>query len=100
MEPYLSRGHWLFIQCAGYPEGQASDVIMIIRLLANNFLKWPDLSPCVVKLDLKRAFDKVKVSSIIHVLSQTSMPLWLIYAYVRTLWGSSIRPVINGEAVP
>eukprot|EP00973_Karenia_brevis_P071642 9955949-Karenia_brevis.AAC.1 len=53
----------------------------------------------ITKLDTIKAFDRLKVSCVISFLETTGAPLWLIYAYVDTLWSNRLEAIFDGKKI-
>eukprot|EP00973_Karenia_brevis_P075748 10525165-Karenia_brevis.AAC.1 len=65
MEPYFIHVNWKLLQFAGSAGGQAIDIVLLLRLLSVNHARWQLPDYVVIKLDLYKAFDRVKVSAVV-----------------------------------
>eukprot|EP00973_Karenia_brevis_P080159 11119647-Karenia_brevis.AAC.1 len=101
LDPYFNSAVWLLVQAGGCQGGQVSDIVFILRLIVHNFHVWPlEDNLILIKLDIRRAFDRVFISVVIAMLEFLCVPKWLSLAYIKTLWGGMMRPFINGQSGP
>ena len=74
---------------------QASETLQVISKLIEMSLEW-EQPLTIVRLDMKKAFDRVKQSSILHTLAASPLHPKLIFNAARELVGCSMFPTIYG----
>ena len=84
MFPYLAIEG--FIQFGARAHHRCSELIMLIRLIIEKCKEWG--SPCiVVSIDLERAFESVKLSSVLAHWKKRGVPVRLRYAAFKEIAG-------------
>ena len=81
---------------AGFrPNRQASEILHVISKLIELSIEWKQ-PLTIVRLDLKKAFDRVKQSAILNTLETSPLPPKIIFNAARELVGCKMSPAIYG----
>ena len=77
------------------PNTQASEILHVISKLIELSVEWQQ-PLTIVRLDLKKAFDRVKQSAILNTLAQSPLSPKLVFNAARELVGCTMSPAIYG----
>ena len=78
---------------------QASEAIFTLHCLTEVAQEW-DQPLTLLRLDISKAFDRMRQSSILRMLMQSGLPPPLIFNLSRELIGTTIQPHIYGTTTP
>ena len=74
---------------------QASEILQVISKLIELSLEWQH-PLTIVRLDMRKAFDRVKQSTILETLESTQLPPKIVFNAARELVGGYMFPTVYG----
>eukprot|EP00974_Lingulodinium_polyedra_P114676 11104443-Lingulodinium_polyedra.AAC.1 len=82
------------------PGFQTIDLVMLVKLAIETARLWPEQELFVFKLDLRKAFDMLLLSSVLGMLEDSPLPADLVAAIAGELVHNVLQPCLAGVSGP